>query len=550
MAQVPTDTSFDLQLFQPSPHGLSFFTAESGAVPKSLDLRASLFFNYAHRPMQLILPDGSQAGSLVDHRLDAHVLGAISLFDRLSIGLSIPVTLYQGGTLTELTGTTTRLAPVAFGDLRLSPKVMILDQKRFFLDLAALLHFTVPTGNDRAFAGDRNVTFSPELAVGRRFGPVRAALNFNFTWRQQSQLLSLVVGMELGYRLGLGFDIAYFSKVPIELIGELYGRASATAPFRRSDQSPLEWLFGARWSILMNLHLSAGAGTGIIAGYGAPAVRAFVGLTFVPLMYKEGLPPPPPDSDKDGLIDPDDRCPNEPEDKDGFEDGDGCPDPDNDRDGIADTDDKCANDPEDKDDFQDEDGCPEADNDTDQILDEKDECPNDAEDKDDFQDEDGCPEADNDGDGIVDEKDECPNDAEVVNNVDDFDGCPDQGQTLVIVKKESIEILEKVQFDTNKATIKKESFGLLNQVAATLKNHVDIKRGRVEGHTDYVGKAAYNVKLSQRRAESVREFLIKAGIDAARLDAVGYGDAKPIGPNTNPKGREMNRRVAFTILQE
>ncbi len=549
-AQVPTDTSFDLQIFQPSPHGHSFFTVESGSVPESLDVRASLFLNYAHRPLQLVAADGSRISGLVDHRFDAHFMGAISLFDRLSLALTIPVALYQGATLTGLTGVTQNLAAVAFGDLRLSPKVMILNQKRFFIDLAALVHLTLPTGNDRAFAGDRTVTFSPELVVGRRFGPVRMALNFNFTWRERSQLLNLVVEPELGYRFGLGFNLArYVPTLPLEIIGEIYGRTSAVTPFRTIEQSPLEWLLGGKWFILKNLSLSAGFGRGLLAGYGAPAIRAFVGLTFVPLQKEEPVKKgPPPDTDGDGILDEDDNCPRDPEDKDGFKDWDGCPEPDNDEDGIVDAKDKCPTEPEDKDAFQDDDGCPEADNDGDGIPDDKDKCPLDPEDKDGFEDEDGCPEADNDGDGIVDEKDKCPTEPEVINNVDDFDGCPDVGQTLIVVKKETIDILEKVQFETNSAKLSRKSDRLLQQVAASLKNHTEIKKVRIEGHTDNVGSPPYNMKLSQRRAESVRDFLIAQGVAADRLSAVGYGQEKPIAPNTSAKGREINRRVAFTIL--
>ena len=103
-----------------------------------------------------------------------------------------------------------------------------------------------------------------------------------------------------------------------------------------------------------------------------------------------------------------DKCPNEAEDKDGFQDDDGCPDPDNDGDGIADAADKCPNEPEDKDGFQDDDGCPEPDNDSDGIPDAADKCPNEAEDKDGFQDDDGCPDPDNDGDGVLDAQRQVP----------------------------------------------------------------------------------------------------------------------------------------------
>ncbi len=134
---------------------------------------------------------------------------------------------------------------------------------------------------------------------------------------------------------------------------------------------------------------------------------------------------PDPDNDHDGILDINDKCPNVPEDFDGFQDQDGCPDPDNDHDGILDINDKCPNSPEDLDGFQDEDGCPDYDNDKDGIPDSLDKCPNAPEDFDGFQDQDGCPDVDNDRDGILDINDKCPNEPEDFDGFQDQDGCPD-----------------------------------------------------------------------------------------------------------------------------
>lgn len=133
------------------------------------------------------------------------------------------------------------------------------------------------------------------------------------------------------------------------------------------------------------------------------------------------------DNDQDGVPDISDKCPLESEDKDDYEDEDGCIDPDDDKDGILDVQDRCPKDAEDKDNFQDEDGCPDLDNDNDGIEDRFDtKCPNTPEDKDGFQDNDGCPELDNDGDGLPDEADKCPNEPETINGFEETDGCPDQ----------------------------------------------------------------------------------------------------------------------------
>ena len=134
------------------------------------------------------------------------------------------------------------------------------------------------------------------------------------------------------------------------------------------------------------------------------------------------------DTDADGIGDDEDDCPLEAEDRDGFQDDDGCPDLDNDEDGLPDLEDSCPDESEDEDGFEDDDGCPELDNDDDGIDDLEDSCPDEPEDEDGFEDEDGCPDVDNDGDGIADEFDVCPDEAEDEDGFEDEDGCPEEGE--------------------------------------------------------------------------------------------------------------------------
>ena len=255
---------------------------------------------------------------------------------------------------------------------------------------------------------------------------------------------------------------------------------------------------------------------------------------------------PEKDNDKDGIEDEKDKCKLEPEDKDGFQDDDGCPEKDNDQDGIPDDKDKCKNDPEDKDGFQDDDGCPDDDNDNDKVKDANDKCRDEAEDIDGFEDDDGCPDKDNDKDGIVDAQDKCPNEAETVNGVDDTDGCPEKEAT-VFVTEEKIVITEQIFFDTDKATIKAASNKLLDNVAEILKRFADVKKVRIEGHTDDIQDDTYNMKLSQKRAEAVRDALVKRGVDKARLEAQGFGETKPLLNEKTDAARSKNRRVEFVI---
>jgi outer membrane protein OmpA-like peptidoglycan-associated protein len=258
------------------------------------------------------------------------------------------------------------------------------------------------------------------------------------------------------------------------------------------------------------------------------------------------------DQDGDGILDDIDDCPDQPEDKDGFEDEDGCPEDDNDKDGIKDSADQCPLQPEDKDGWKDEDGCPEDDDDKDgdAILDKVDQCPDKPEDKDGWKDEDGCPEDDDDldGDGILGAADKCPNEK----GVPERQGCPFR---RVEITEAAIVINEKVFFELNKATIKPESFGLLDEVADTLIKNPRIKLVEVQGHTDTAGPDAKNLKLSDARAKSVMDYLVSKGVAKERLVAKGYGESKPLvptpkGQKETPEAAEQNRRVEFIILQQ
>jgi outer membrane protein OmpA-like peptidoglycan-associated protein len=283
------------------------------------------------------------------------------------------------------------------------------------------------------------------------------------------------------------------------------------------------------------------------------------------------------DRDGDGIADNSDKCPDDPEDMDGDRDEDGCPDIDTDGDGLDDDVDKCPQQPEDKDQFEDEDGCPDPDNDKDGILDTADECPNEAgpleakgcpdQDGDNIADKDdkcptepgvpqpnnperhGCPILDTDGDGIPDPEDKCPTEFGIPQpDNPDQHGCPKKYK-LVVIKKDRIEIKQQVNFATGKAIIKRDSYYLLEEVADAIKS-AGVTKLRIEGHTDSVGSDSMNMRLSDRRANSVMRHLIeKNGIDPAIMTAVGYGETKPIASNRTRSGRAKNRRVEFHIVE-
>ena len=211
---------------------------------------------------------------------------------------------------------------------------------------------------------------------------------------------------------------------------------------------------------------------------------------------------------------------------------------DSDKDGIPDKLDRCPDEAEDVDNFDDQDGCPDVDNDRDGILDIRDKCPNKAEDMDNFEDNDGCPDIDNDKDGIPDDKDKCPNQKENINDFQDTDGCPD-------VKAKAIEskvTLSGVNFMTGSAELTYESGSILDEVVTSLNAYPDVCI-EIRGHTDNVGSRVKNKDLSLNRANSVKAYLVSKGVAPTRVKTDGFGPKQPIASNTTEDGKAKNRRI-------
>lgn len=235
-----------------------------------------------------------------------------------------------------------------------------------------------------------------------------------------------------------------------------------------------------------------------------------------------------PDSDGDGIKDSEDECPN----TFGLAEYNGCPD--SDGDGVADKDDECPqvaglaamN------------GCPDSDGDT--VPDNKDNCPNEAG----SPSNNGCPFKDADKDGVLDKDDKCPEVAGPATN----NGCPIEKVVTAEVQKQLNEYAKTILFDTNKASIKSQSEPVLGDIINILKEYPKANF-KVEGHTDSVGSSAYNQKLSESRAASVKAYLIGRGISQDRLSSQGYGESKPIASNATKGGRKLNRRVEINLIK-
>lgn len=240
------------------------------------------------------------------------------------------------------------------------------------------------------------------------------------------------------------------------------------------------------------------------------------------------LPPAPPkDTDSDGIFDSLDRCPTVP----GLAKYNGCPIPDTDKDGINDEEDKCptvAGTAK----YQ---GCPIPDTDKDGVNDEEDKCPSVAG----VARYQGCPVPDTDSDGINDEEDKCPTLAGTAAN----NGCPEVKQEVVNRVNFAA---RNIFFITGSAKLSSKSFKALDEVAKIMADDQNLKLV-IEGHTDNVGKADYNKGLSDQRANSVKDYLVKKGVDESRLSAEGFGLERPVADNKTAAGRAKNRRVEMKL---
>lgn len=541
-------------------------------------LGAQLQVDYGLNPLvweSMLGDSGTETLAIVEHQVVGTLGLAFGLADRVVLFAGVPVSLVlDGASDAEVMSLGVPAATGAgLGDVYLGARVRLFGEDDDVGTLGAQVTGTFPT-SEGAYRGDSFLTIHPELLGELRlFEQLRIVMNVGALVREETSSTSnLEFRHELTYGVGLALpvwtddadDDSHF-----DLHVQLYG-ATALALVGEREGTALEATLGAKLFHASGVVAGLAGGPGLARGFGSPDLRLVGTIGWA--MPEDDAPG---DRDGDGLADGDDTCPDEPEDVDGFEDEDGCPDLDNDADGIPDESDQCPNEAETVNDHEDHDGCPDVgDADSDGIPDDTDECPNAPEDVDEFEDADGCPDPDNDGDGVPDADDRCPNEAGVSDNagcpdsdrdgdtvVDRRDNCPDepgppanQGcaeEQQVVVTDSGLEILDRVFFRTNQATIQRRSFALLMNVAQVLNNHPEIQQIRVEGHTDSRGRRERNLELSQQRAEAVVDFLVERGdVDRGRLAAQGFGPDRPVVENARSRAEHaQNRRVEFNIPQ-
>jgi outer membrane protein OmpA-like peptidoglycan-associated protein len=511
-----------LNRFDPAPAGDRMFGVPSPFAAGHLTPHVMLLADYAHNPLKLYsVPTDTDQGAIVKHQLYLHLNVSLALWNRVNLDVSVPVAVYQNGDDPTAGGQTFASPSSAqFGDLRFGLRVRLLGEYHDPFQLAVGGYVWVPTGANDSFVSSGEVRGLPQLLLG---GRIAERVVWSAATGPQIQGKSTFGNVDQGimYKWGAGLGFLLLDNRHLQIGPEAYGAVTLRDVQKHTTNA--EILLDVRYRIVDDVEIAAGAGPGLTSGIGTPDLRALFSVAYTPeqkqapIVLPQAPPPPPPDRDGDGILDADDACP----DVKGIADDDpkknGCPPPepvDTDGDGIFDPDDACVDVKGVADEDPKKNGCP--------------------------------PPKDTDGDGIFDPDDACPAEKGPPDEDRTKNGCP----KAVRVVENEIVILEQVQFDTGKATIKQASDELLNEVAEVLTQHPEMTKVEVQGHTDNRGTAAMNKKLSQARADAVKKALVQRGVSGDRLTTKGYGPDKPIDDNGTDEGRQKNRRVQFVIVEK
>jgi outer membrane protein OmpA-like peptidoglycan-associated protein len=496
----------DLHLFRPAIDSKGFFSVNGADVLGGGNVSLGLIIDYGHNLMPL--RPGHSTDVMLRHAFSGTFQFDYGIKDFLVIGISAPVVLNGGDSATGIgpTGKTSdddKLDGQALGNAALHAKFRILSPDEV-IGLALLAQVGYGVGATRDFGSDPGLWYWPQAVVEKRFGAAggfRVGLNVGYRGHTganpafgdgadgKSQLQ--YGDFKYSDLLTGGFGLSLRALNPLDLVVETYATQQVGGGSSAAQKLSAEAMGGIKLFIEKNSFLMLSYGMGYTHGFEAAQHRGVLGFVFEP------------SADKPKPI-PIEEPPRRPKPSDGDRDGDG-------------------------------------------ILDSHDKCPDDPEDKDGFEDEDGCPELDNDKDGIPDMKDACPNEPETFNGFEDEDGCPDKGS--ILIEGNDIVILDKILFKTGSAEILQSSMSIVAAVATTLTHHPEFTMVEVQGHADERGDDKPNQRLTKERAEAVVSALVQAGVPAAQLRAMGYGEYCPIDPTHNAAAWEKNRRVEFKVVR-
>jgi outer membrane protein OmpA-like peptidoglycan-associated protein len=504
-----TSVAQDVQHFHPVLGPWNYFSTDGAKVGPNGQLVTAVHIHYASNPLVRRNGAGNIEEIVVSDLTTAEFLAAWALTRRLAVEFALPLahaTTPSSLDVDDGSGT---------GDLRISPKLILLGAKRASgLGIAIKAPMSFPTAGDEHEFSSRQFSVAPTLIAeySARFWRMAANLGYRWLPTRPETLPALAVGDGVRWSGALGFrPYPREFELAVEFFGTNYTDVAQTG----TGPQPVEMMAGFKVFGAHGLTFSLGVGGGLVKDFSSPELRISGGLSWsMRSAASGGTYRSLGDQDGDGVKDDADACPDVREDLDGFQDADGCPDADNDGDGV---------------------------------LDRTDQCPSHAEDLDGFKDRDGCPDPDNDNDGVADDVDRCPMHPENRNGLSDEDGCPDDDK--VIVEHGRIRHLQKIYFDTGKSSIQLQSYPILDRIASAIIQRPQLKRIRVEGHTDAFGPDKMNQKLAEARAEAVRQYLVHSGVEEERVEFRGHGETRLIGDGRSPVSARLSRRVEFVILR-
>ncbi|HSS38345.1 MAG TPA: OmpA family protein, partial [Polyangia bacterium] len=477
----PQPGRFAVDRFEPAGVGSDWFTLESLDLRGHLRFGANLTGEWANHPLVIFDQSGHQVAPLVRNQVVAHAGVGVVLWDRARLDANFPVGLLQSGDGGIVAGQTYAPPPSrpAVGDLRLGMDLRLFGRAHDLFTAAAGIQVFAATGDVGGYTSDGHTRFWPRLSIAGERGVFAWAARAGYQARSSG---GLAPGDEVTGGLAVGWRVW-----PTVLLGTELTGSSRRSAFGKTVTTPAELLFGGHVAVAPDWQVGVGVAPGLTDGAGSPTVRLLASVGYWPAIVeiapvrpvtiaraperpraapaaKRPVAPPPPTPP---------------------------PPPDTDGDGILDTDDACPN----------EAGVASPD-----------------------AQKNGCPlPKDRDGDGIVDGDDACPDAAGPTNTDAARNGCP-----VVRIEGGQIRIREQIQFKTASASIRKQSNYILEAVVKVLREHDDITKVRIEGHTDTRGKPAANKSLSKRRAAAVVKWLVKHGIKKVRLTSEGFGQERPI----------------------
>ena len=337
---------FSVRNYQPSLFGKGSGVLLDASPLGQFRYRVDFTLSYARNPLEYGNED-IRGEAIVDNLYSGDLTAGFGLAPFLDVGLSVPFSMMSGY---QAIGSDTPESANGMGDVRLGIRAVLFDEEEFPVRLALSPSLSFPTGDEEKFLGEGSFAGQFLTVLEARYQKYRVLLNLGYSIQGSDELINLSIDEQFFW--GIGFRSLHFGeKLGVE--GEIFGRSLAARPFSEQVLTPVEANIGFRYHAGRGWFLKVGGGGGITRGIGSPEFRALLGIQYAFLGAR--------DRDGDGVPDKDDFCPRDAEDRDGFQDVDGCPDPDNDEDGIRDWNDRCPNEPENFNRYMDDDGCPDPD---------------------------------------------------------------------------------------------------------------------------------------------------------------------------------------------